>query len=142
MSERIVEVYQKKVLENTPTYHTEYESPCGAATGQIVYFTNGKIYTCNEAMNREEFCLGDVFNDNWQDVFKKKESSKAVLNSMLEQNVMCDRCAYKPYCSTCMVENFSRDNKFNFYPTNTQKHHETIYHCNKIFDKIIDKISE
>jgi len=139
VTERIVELYKKKIIENTPGYHTEYESPCGAVTGQITYFIDGKIYTCNEAMGKDEFEIGDVFVDEWSEVFKRSETSKAILNSMLEQNVICDRCAYKPYCGTCMVENYSRDNKFNFYPLNTQKHFETIYHANKIFDEILEK---
>jgi len=90
-------------------------------------------------MGKDEFEIGDVFVDEWSEVFKRSETSKAILNSMLEQNVICDRCAYKPYCGTCMVENYSRDNKFNFYPLNTQKHFETIYHANKIFDEILEK---
>ncbi len=139
ITERIVELYIQKIIENTPGYHTEYESPCGALTGQITYYIDGNIYTCNEAMGREEFLVGSVFEDEWSEIFRRKESAKAILNSMLEQNVICDRCAYKPYCSTCMVENFSRDKKFNFYPTKTQKHFETISHCNRIFDKIIER---
>jgi radical SAM protein with 4Fe4S-binding SPASM domain len=139
--ERIKQLFFTKIISNVPTYHTEYDSPCGAATGQITYFNDGNIYTCNEALGRDEFKIGNVFDDkNWQKIFKRREVSKAVLNSMLEQNVKCDRCVYKPYCSTCMVENYYKDKKFNFYPNKTLKHHETIYQSNKLFDDLLKNI--
>lgn len=141
MSERILEMYAQKILLNTPTYHADFESPCGAATGQITYHNNGNIYTCNEALGRDEFKIGNVFEDNWKGVFQKKETSKAILNSMLESNVKCDRCVFKPYCGTCMVENFYHLGKFNFYPSKTSKHHETIYQCKTIFDEILKNIN-
>lgn len=137
IEERIVELYKQKILVNKPGYHTDYESPCGALTGQMTYFNDGSIYTCNESLGREEFKVGDVFNTNWQNLFKKKEVAKAILNSMLEQNVKCDRCPYKPYCGTCMVENFYKEGKFNFYPDKSKKHDETLYHSKKIFDEIL-----
>ena len=137
--ERMKSMYDVKVLENRPTYHTDFESPCGAATGQIVYHSNGDVYTCHEALGRDEFRLGNVFSDSWQDIFTKEETSKAILNSMLESNVKCDRCVFKPYCGTCMVENFYHFGKFNFYPTKTAKHSETIMQCTKIFDEVLEK---
>lgn len=142
VSERMQDLYAKKVILNEPGYHADYESPCGAATGQITYFNNGEIYTCNEALGREEFKLGDVYNDTWQQIFKKRETSKAILSSMLEQNVICDRCVYKPYCSTCMVENFYKDKKFNFYPTKSPNHYTTIHQSKQIFDRILTELKK
>ncbi len=139
VTERTKQMYNKKVLEQKPTYHTDYESPCGAATGQIVYHSNGDIYTCHEALGRDEFNLGNVFDDNWDTIFDKRETAKAILNSMLESNVKCDRCVFKPYCGTCMVENFYHFGKFNFYPTKTNKHHETVSQCTQIFDNELKK---
>lgn len=142
ISERTLEMYAQKILLNTPTYHADFESPCGAATGQITYHNNGNIYTCNEALGRDEFKIGNVFEDNWKGVFQKKETAKAILNSMLESNVKCDRCVFKPYCGTCMVENYYHLGKFNFYPTKTTKHHETVYQCKNIFDQILNNINQ
>lgn len=139
INERTKQLYETKILERVPSYHTDYESPCGAATGQIVYHSNGDIYTCHEALGRDEFNLGNVYKDNWDSIFNKQETAKAILNSMLESNVKCDRCVFKPYCGTCMVENFYNFKKFNFYPTKTSKHHETISQCTKIFDKLLEK---
>jgi len=137
---RIKKLYETKVLENIPGYHTDFESPCGAATGQITYHSNGKIYTCNEALGRDEFEIGDVFKDKWSDIFKKTQTQKAILNSMIEANVKCDRCVYKPYCGTCMVENYYHFGKFNFYPTKTQRHYTTIEQTKNILDPIFNQI--
>lgn len=76
ISERTLEMYSQKILVNNPTYHADFESPCGAATGQITYHNNGNIYTCNEALGRDEFKIGNVFDDTWQGVFKKKKQLK------------------------------------------------------------------
>ena len=86
VDDRMRELYDIKVLEARPTYHTDYESPCGAATGQITYHSNGDIYTCHEALGKDEFKLGNVFKDNWNSIFKKPQTSKAILNSMIESN--------------------------------------------------------
>lgn len=140
LSERTRQMYLQKVLQNIPTYHTDFESPCGATTGQLTYHSDGNIYTCNEGLGRDEFKVGNVFKDNWKDLFKREETAKAILNSMLESNVKCDRCTFKPYCGTCMVENYYQFSKFNFYPSKTKKHHETVYQCKKIFDNILKEI--
>lgn len=140
IKDRMKELYKRKIFENLPGYHTDFESPCGAATGQIAYHSNGKIYTCNEAIGRDEFEIGDVFKDSWNDIFKKGQTQKAILNSMLENNVICDRCVFKPYCSTCMVENYYHFGKFNFYPSKTQKHYTTIQQSEDLFNPILEKI--
>lgn len=138
--DRLERMFETKVLENKPTYHADYESPCGAATGQITYHSNGDIYTCHEALGRDEFKIGNVYGDSWRDIFGKPQTAKAILNSMLEQNVLCDRCVYKPYCGTCMVENFYHFKKFHYYPTKTFKHHETQFHANRLFDSVFEDV--
>jgi uncharacterized protein len=139
-TERLKNLYETKIIKNLPGYHTDFESPCGATTGQLTYHSDGKIYTCHEGLGREEFVVGDVFKDKWHNLFEKPQTQKAILNSMIEQNVKCDRCVYKPYCGTCMVENFYHFGKFNFYPTKTQHHHTTMMHSNDIFGKLYDKL--
>lgn len=139
---RMRNLYETKIIKNLPGFHTEFESPCGAATGQITYYTNGNIYTCNEALNRDEFKLGNVFETNWKDLFNKNETKKAILNSMIENNVICDRCVFKPYCGTCMVENYYNQNKFNFHPFKTQRHYITIRQSREIFDSILKDVEK
>lgn len=142
VTDRMLDLYRTKIFENKPGYHADFESPCGAATGNITYFTDGGIYTCNEALDREEFKLGDVYENTWQEIFKKKETAKAVLNSLLENNVICDRCVYKPYCGTCEVENFYNFGKFNFYPHKTNKHHYTLFICDHFFNETFKEVKK
>ncbi len=146
ISERMLNLYYKKIIENFPGYHADYESPCGAIIGQLLYFPNGEIYTCNEGLNGEEFCIGNVKIDSWKDIFKKKITASFILNSMIESNPMCDKCAYKPYCGTCQVENYYLFKKLDFYPTKTKRHFLTIdiseYFFNRIYNKLIKEVEK
>lgn len=140
IEDRMRELYNQKILENTPTYHTDYESPWGAAIGGLTYNANGTIYACHEAMGQKEFTLGNVHKDNWKTLFKKDETAFVVMSSMLEANPICDRCALKPYCGTIPIENYSMFGKFNFYPNKTSRHQETVFHANRVFDKVLDQL--
>lgn len=140
VEDRMSELYKKKIYENSPTYHVDYESPNGAAIGSLTYHSNGSIYTCHEGLGRDEFMLGNVSKDSWNSIFKKKETSFTILSSMLESNVKCDRCVFKPYCGTSVIENFYEQGKVNFYPEKTERHHETVFHCEREFNKILQKI--
>jgi len=141
VEDRIRELYYTKVLERKPGFHTDYESPCGAVTGNITYYVDGNIYICNEALGKEEFKVGSI-KENWQDIFNKKETAQTILNSLLENNVMCDRCVYKPFCGTCQVENLENLGKFNFYPTKTARCHQTKFHAKNIYDKILNQLKK
>jgi His-Xaa-Ser system radical SAM maturase HxsB len=136
ISDRMEELYGIKVLEQKPTYHTDYESPWGAATGVLTYTQNGNIYSCHEAIGRDEFKLGNIYTTPWLELFKKKETAFSILSSMLEANPLCDRCAFKPYCGTLPIENFYAQNKVNFRPEKTLKHYETQFHVKRILKKI------
>lgn len=140
LDDRMRDLYNKKILENEPTYHTDYESPWGAAIGGLTYNADGSIYACHEAMGQKEFNLGNVHKDTWKTLFKKDETSFVIMSSMLEANPMCDRCALKPYCGTIPIENYSMFGKFNFYPSKTSRHHETTFHAHRVFDKILNKL--
>ncbi len=135
IDDRMMLLYNQKVIENTPTYHTDYESPWGAAISSVTYYNNGDIYSCHEALGRDEFKLGDIFKSTWKTIFKTKETSFTILSSLLESNVICDRCVYKPYCSTVPIENYYSQGKFNFNPYKTQRHFETKFYCDKILNK-------
>lgn len=136
IEDRMRETYYTKIIENKPTYHTDYESPWGAAIGGLTYGPNGDVYACHESLGVREFKLGSVKKDSWNDLFKKHETGFVVLSSMLEANPICDRCVFKPYCGTLPVETFSQFGKFNFYPTKTARHFETTFHAKRVFDKI------
>lgn len=140
INDRMKELYEVKVLENRPTYHADFESPWGAATGSVTYFNDGTIYACHEAIGKEEFKLGNIYEDSWKDIFNKKETAFTILSSMLEANPKCDADPYKPYDSTLPIENYYKFGKFNFYPEKTLRHFETKFHCDRIFNEVLKKI--
>ncbi len=140
IKEANLDEFTTKIIENKPTYNADLESPCGLITGQILYYSNGDIYSCNEGMRKEELKIGNVFQDTWKTLFKKKKVASLILSTMLESNPLCDRCPYKPYCGTCIVENYLNYNKPYFYPSKTKRHHTTIRIANYILDKIYKKL--
>lgn len=140
ISERMFDMYYSKIVKRLPAYHCDFESPCGGITGQLLYYPNGNIYTCNEGLGRDEFKVGNVFEDEFKDIFKKKESASFILNSMIESNPWCDKCVYKPYCGTCQVDNFYSFGKVDFYPTKTKRHFMTLEYSQKFFDYFYDEI--
>ena len=142
MEDRMSELYKKKIYENKPTYHVDFESPWGAGTGSLTYSPQGDIYACHESIGKEEFKLGSIHQHSWRDLFNTKELSSTVLTSMLESNPLCDRCVYKPYCGTSPIENLFSQKKFHFNPYNTMKHHETIFHCEKNFNEELENIKQ
>ena len=142
VEDRMTQLYKKKIYENEPTYHVDFESPWGAGTGSLTYSTNGDIYACHESVGKDEFLLGNINTHNWKKLFSTKAMSSTVLTSMLESNPICDSCVYKPYCGTLPIENLYAQKKFNFYPSKTMKHHETIFHCENNFNKELKKITQ
>lgn len=141
ISERMTELYEQKVLERTPIFHSDFESPWGAGTGTLSYHSNGLIYACHEAIGKDEFILGNVRKDKWNDIYKRPEMMVTILSSLLENNVICDRDVYKPYNSTIPIENLYKFGKFNFYPSKTTREYETKFHCDRIFREEFDKLN-
>ncbi len=137
IEDRMTHLYTKKILTGKPQYHTDYESPWGAGISALTYHSNGHIYCCHEALGNDDFLLGNV-HQQWLELFQTKEMAFTIMSSMLERNPQCDRCVYKPYCSTSPIENISSQKDINFRPSKTIRHHETHFHCEREFNKILE----
>lgn len=142
INDRMRELFNIMILENKPIFHIDFENPWGAARNSLTYFSNGDIYANHEAIGKEEFLLGNVKKDKYGDIFKKKETSFTILSSLLENNFVCDKCVFKPYCSTSPIENFYTFKKFNVDLRKTSKHFETIFHTKRVFDKLLEKVKK
>ena len=51
----------------------ELRSPCGAAMGQMAYYYNGNVYTCDEGrmlaeMGNSAFCLGSALKNDYNEL--------------------------------------------------------------------------
>ena len=90
----------------------ELRSPCGASIGQLAYYHNGKIYTCDEGrmlseMGNDEFCLGNVFHDSYDSLMNNSRCKITCASSVLESLPKCCDCVFQPYCGSCPVVNYA-----------------------------------
>lgn len=125
-----------KILTGVPINYMELRSPCGAAIGQIAYYYDGKIYTCDEGrmlaeMGDHSFQLGTVDN-SYEELISSNNCKAACIASTLESVPHCCDCVYEPYCGTCPVVNLALSKDiFNKEPND--------YKC-KIYKGIFDTI--
>lgn len=107
-------IFLKKILENEPVNYMELRSPCGGSIGQLAYYFDGNIYTCDEGrmlaeMGDISFKVGNVFEDSYIDLMDSECTKAMCISSCLECNMFCNSCAYLPYCGTCPVINLAQN---------------------------------
>ena len=110
VSETTASIYLKRILNGESVGHTEFRSPCGAASGQIAVNYDGNIYTCDEGrmlanMGDDIFRLGSVDN-TYQELMKSPAAHAVCTASCAEALPACCDCVYLPYCSVCPVVNY------------------------------------
>ena len=95
--------------------YMELRSPCGAGIGQVAYYADGNIFTCDEGrmvyeMGDDTFCIGNVFTSKYSDIIKNSVCKTVCASSILESIPSCCDCVYQPYCGTCPVVNYASNN--------------------------------
>ena len=135
LSEGHSDIFLKKILLNKPINYMELRSPCGGAIGQLAYYYDGNIYTCDEGrmlseMGEDSFKLGNVYEDSYKDLMQCDCTKAVCVSSCIECLPYCNTCAYMPYCGTCPVVNLAQDN--NIFAQNPKE-----YRC-KIYSGILD----
>lgn len=112
----------KKILSNNPINYMELRSPCGGAIGQLAYYYDGNIYTCDEGrmlaeMGNDSFKLGNVESSSYIELMESNTTKAMCVSSCIECLPYCSNCVYMPYCGTCPVINLAQDeNIFASYP--------------------------
>jgi His-Xaa-Ser system radical SAM maturase HxsB len=108
INERIVDIMVNKIGSEFDPCYLDLRSPCGAAIGQLTYNYSGDIYTCDEArmIGDDLFMLGNVKKDEYKDIVTCNKAC-AVINASINDQYMCNDCAYKPYCGVCPVCNYA-----------------------------------
>lgn len=101
-----------KILSDYPVNYMELRSPCGAAIGQIAYYYNGNVYTCDEGrmlaeMGDDAFRLGTV-DDTYDSLMDSSVCKSVCIASSLESLPNCQDCVYQPYCGTCPVVHYAQ----------------------------------
>ena len=94
--------------------YMELRSPCGAGVGQLAYYADGNIFTCDEGrmlheMGQSTFQLGNVYNSTYADLINNSVCKTVCASSILETIPTCCDCVYQPYCGTCPVVNYALD---------------------------------
>lgn len=101
-------------IEGESINYMELRSPCGAGIGQLAYFADGNIFTCDEGrmlyeMGQDTFRLGNVFESSFRDIIDNGTCKTVCTSSMLESIPSCCDCVYQPYCGTCPVVTYAID---------------------------------
>jgi uncharacterized protein len=103
--EQYTYILLRKILTGECVNFTDLESPCGAAIAQLAYSQDGGVYTCDEGRQYEMFRLGTVDNSYGEIITSRL--TKAMVHASINDNPVCERCAYKPYCGLCPVCSFA-----------------------------------
>ena len=106
--------FLRKILHGDADNYMELRSPCGAGIGQMSYYYNGNVYTCDEGRMLGEagdnaFLLGNVLTDSYDDMVGKKVCRTTCAASVVESLPKCCDCAYHPYCGVCPVVAYSSE---------------------------------
>ncbi len=106
--------FLRKILQNNPYNYMELRSPCGASVGQMAYYYDGQIYTCDEARMVGEagdhaFCLGNVFENDYDSLMNCNVCKATCAASIVESVPGCCDCVYQPYCGICPVVSYAID---------------------------------
>ena len=130
-------LFLSKILHGKAQNYMELRSPCGAAVGQVAYFCNGDVYTCDEgrmlaSMGDTAFKLGNVFTHTYDEMMASPVCKTVCLSSTLEGLPECADCVYHPYCGTCPVLNYAADR-------NIFKRQAQDYRC-RIYKGMLDTI--
>ena len=104
-------IFMRKILGYSLNY-MELRSPCGAGIGQLAYYTDGTVFTCDEGrmlyeMGNDAFQLGTVHDNVLSDLIKSSSCKATCAASVLESIPSCCDCVYQPYCGTCPVVNYA-----------------------------------
>ncbi len=104
--------FLKKILGNFAQNYMELRSPCGATMGQISYYYNGDIYTCDEGRMISEagkhgFRLGNVYESTYESLIQNPVCKATAIASVVETLPSCSDCVFQPYCGVCPVVTYA-----------------------------------
>lgn len=103
-----------KILNNYSQNYMELRSPCGAGLGQMSYYYDGNVFTCDEGrmlheMGDDSFLIGNVYDNNYMNMISSDICKTLCKASIIECLPKCNNCVYQPYCGTCPVVNYASE---------------------------------
>lgn len=112
--ELLAAYFLKKILGKYAQNYMELRSPCGAAMGQLSYYYDGDIYTCDEGRMISEagkyaFRLGNVNKSSYEDLIQNPVCKATAIASVVETLPRCSDCVFQPYCGVCPVVTYAME---------------------------------
>jgi His-Xaa-Ser system radical SAM maturase HxsB len=131
--------FLKKILGGYSDNYMELRSPCGASIGQMSYYYDGNVYTCDEGrmlseMGDSAFQLGNVYEHTYDQMMNSTMCKATCAASVVESLPHCCDCAYHPYCGVCPVVAYA--DSADIFPKSPRD-----YRC-KIYMGILDILFE
>ncbi len=101
--ERMALILLSKIVKGEDPGFMDLRSPAGAVLGCLAYNYNGQIFVSDEGRMVDHqgdpiFNVGDVAKNDWTSVIDHPTTRACVTASTLDNQPMCQQCAYKPYC--------------------------------------------
>ena len=112
LTEKTAALFLTRILTDDDPNYMDLRSPCGAGIGQLAYDHDGGVYPCDEArmlaaMGDDAFRLGDVHRDTYERIINHETVRAMASASLLDGQVGCSTCAYRPYCGVCPVYSYA-----------------------------------
>jgi len=121
----------RRIFTPYSTGYVDLQSPSGAGINAMVYYYNGEVYPADEArmlseMGDKNFCLGNVLENTYSDIFNSKPLEVLVQDSCAESLAGCSDCAYLPYCGCDPLFNYvTQGDHYGHRPTSDFCHKQT-----------------
>jgi His-Xaa-Ser system radical SAM maturase HxsB len=123
-------IFLSKILRGHAMNYMELRSPCGAGIGQLAYYCDGDVYTCDEArmfgaMGNSAFRLGNVYEHSYSELIDSPTCKAACVASTLESIPGCCDCVYQPYCGLCPVVSLACNG--DIFPAYAKDYHCSVF---------------
>lgn len=112
MAEQYTTIILRKILSPQNPGYVDLQSPAGIGISAVVYNYDGDIYASDEArmlkeMGDEEFKLGNVFDNDYYEIFGSDILLDSLEHSLPESSPMCSDCGLVTYCGADPVYHYA-----------------------------------
>lgn len=115
--ERYAAIVLRKILTNDDPGYVDLTSPAGIGIAALVYNYDGDVYASDEGrmlaeMGDQTFRLGNVHNDNWEEIILSDALLDPLEQSFAFSAPMCNDCALEPFCGADPVYHHTTQGDF------------------------------
>lgn len=110
--ESYAQILLTRILTPFTTGYVDLQSPAGAGIGVAVYNYDGAVYASDESrmlaeMGDEQFRLGNVHQNSYQEIFGGELLRTMVASSCVESLPGCADCAFQTFCGADPIFNYA-----------------------------------